>query len=143
MRGKEIIKMKIFIICSKAFYKDIPPIKEKLEEKGHEIFLPNSYGHEEAEQEAWNFGEKEHAEFKARMFKLSAEKIKNMDAVVTLNFDKHGQKNYIGGATFLELYEAFMADKKIYLYNDIPKGMLYDEISGFSPIVLHGNLDLI
>ena len=23
---------KIFIICSKAFYKDIPPIKEKLEE---------------------------------------------------------------------------------------------------------------
>ena len=25
---------KIFIICSKAFYKDILPIKEKLEENG-------------------------------------------------------------------------------------------------------------
>lgn len=135
--------MKIFIICSKAFYKDIPPIKERLEAKGHEIFLPNSYGHEEAEQEAWNLGEKEHAEFKARMFKMSAEKIKSMDAVVTLNFDKNGKKNYIGGATFIELYEAFMADKKIYLYNDIPEGMLYDEISGFSPVILHGNLDLI
>ena len=127
--------MKILTICSKAFYKDIPPIKEKLEAKGHEIFLPNSYGHEQAEQEAWNLGEKEHAEFKARMFKRSKD--------VTLNFDKNGKKNYIGGATFLELYEAFMADKKIYLYNDIPEGMLYDEISGFSPVILHGNLDLI
>ena len=66
-----------------------------------------------------------------------------MDAVVTLNFDKNGKKNYIGGATFLELYEAFMANKKIYLYNNIPEGMLYDEISGFSPVILHGNIDLI
>ena len=138
-----MIKMKIFIICSKAFYGNIPPIKEKLEPKGHEIFLPNSYDNPAAEKEAWNLGEKEHAEFKARMFKMSAEKIKSMDAVVTLNFDKNGKKNYIGGATFIELYEAFMADKKIYLYNDIPEGMLYDEISGFSPVVLHGNLDLI
>lgn len=141
--GKEIIKMKIFIICSKAFYKDIPPIKEKLEAKGHEIFLPNSYDNPAAEQESWNLGEKEHAEFKAKMFRMSAEKIKSMDAVVTLNFDKNGKKNYIGGATFIELYEAFMADKKIYLYNDIPEGMLYDEISGFSPVILHGNLDLV
>ncbi len=135
--------MKIFIICSKAFYKDIPPIKEILEAKGHEIFLPNSYENPSAEKESWNLGEEEHAKFKAKMFKISAEKIKNMDAVLTLNFDKHGQKNYIGGATFLELYEAFMAEKKIYLYNDIPEGMLYDEISGFSPIVIHGNLDLV
>ena len=135
--------MKILIICSKAFYKDIPPIKERLEAKGHEIFLPNSYDNPVAEQESWRLGEKEHAEFKARMFKMSEERIATMDAVLTLNFDKHGQKNYIGGATFLELYEAFMADKKIYLYNDIPEGMLYDEISGFSPVILHGNLDLI
>ena len=135
--------MKIFIICSKAFYKDIPPIKERLEAKGHEIFLPNSYGHEEAEQEAWNLGEKEHAEFKARMFKMSEERIAKMDAVLTLNFDKNGKQNYIGGATFIEIYEAFMKNKKIYLYNDIPKGMLYDEIAGFSPTVINGNLNLV
>ena len=66
-----------------------------------------------------------------------------MDAVLVLNYDKNGNKNYIGGATFLEMYEAFMNDKKIYLYNDIPEGMLYDEIEGFSPVILNGNLDLI
>jgi len=36
-----------------------------------------------------------------------------------------------------------MKGKKIFLYNDIPDGMLYDEISGFSPIVINGNLDLV
>jgi len=34
-------------------------------------------------------------------------------------------------------------NKKIYLYNEIPEGMLYDEISGFSPIVINGDLDLV
>lgn len=135
--------MKIFIICSKAFYKNIPPIKEKLEEMGHEITLPNSYYTPEAEAESWSLGEKEHAEFKARMFCKSKETIEKMDAVLTLNFEKHGQKNYIGGATFLELYEAFMANKKIYLYNDIPEGMLYDEIQGFGPTIIQGNLEMV
>ena len=135
--------MKIFIICSKAFYKDIPPIQKKLEEMGHEIFLPNSYYFPEAEQESWEESREAHGAFKARMFRQSAETISRMDAVLALNFEKNGIKNYIGGATFLELYDAFMGGKKIYLYHDIPEGMLYDEISGFMPTVIHGNLDLV
>lgn len=135
--------MKIFIICSKVFYKDIEPIKQKLEEMGHVVELPNSYYEPDAEKKSWDLGQKEHAKFKSRMFKLSEEKIETIDAVLTLNFDKNGNKNYIGGATFIEIYEAFMKNKKIYLYNDIPEGILYDEISGFSPIVINGNLDMI
>ena len=72
---------------------------------------------------------------------MSKERIQTIDAVLTLNYDKNGQKNYIGGATFLELYEAFMANKKIFLYHEIPEGMLYDEINGFSPIIINENLD--
>ena len=135
--------MKILIICSKAFYGRIEPIKKKLEEMGHIIDLPNSYDNPGAEKEAWDLGNEAHFEFKKRMFKMSAERIATMDAVLTLNFDKNGKKNYIGGATFLELYEAFMKGKKIYMYNPIPEGMLYDEIAGFSPIVINGDLDLV
>lgn len=135
--------MKILIICSKAFYNRIPEIKEKLENNGHEIFLPNSYNNPSAEKEAWNLGEEEHKNFKNRMFKKSKETIKKMDAVLTLNFEKNGIPNYIGGATFIELYDAFRYDKKIYLYNPIPEGMLYDEIHGFGPIILNGDLSLI
>ncbi len=49
----------------------------------------------------------------------------------------------VGGSTFLELYEAFMKGKEIYLWNEIPEGILFDEISGFSPKIINGNLDLV
>jgi len=135
--------MRLLIICSKAFYKDIEPIKGKLEQIGHTVELPNSYYEPDVEKKSWELGDKAHSEFKARMFKMSKERIATMDAVLTLNFDKNGKKNYIGGATFLELYEAFMQNKKIFLYNDIPEGMLFDEISGFSPIVINGDLEKV
>lgn len=135
--------MKILIICSKAFYDRIPPIQAKLEEMGHIVELPNSYYDIDAEKKAWAGGTEAHSEFKSRMFRMSAERIAEMDAVLTLNFEKNGKPNYIGGSTFLEIYEAFMKNKKIYLYNDIPEGMLYDEISGFSPILIKQNLDLV
>ena len=81
------------------------------------------------------------------MYKQSEETIKKMDAVLVLNFDKEKNntiyKNYIGGATFLEMYDAFRLGKKIYLYNDVPEGMLFDEIEGFNPIIINGNIDLI
>ena len=66
-----------------------------------------------------------------------------MDAVLTLNFDKNGKKNYIGGSTFLELYEAFMEGKDIYLWNEVPEGILFDEINGFAPKVKNGKLELV
>lgn len=37
---------------------------------------------------------------------------------------KNGQPNYIGGATFLEMYKAWEMDKKIYLFNPIPESLL-------------------
>ena len=132
--------MKIFLICSKAFYSKIPPIQAALEKVWHEVTLPHEYDNPGSEEEIRKEGKEAHAAFKNRLFKASREFISRMDAVLTLNFDKNGQKNYIGGCTFLELYEAFMQGKKIYLYNEIPEGMLFDEISGFSPIILNGDL---
>ena len=130
--------MKILIICSKAFYDRIADIKQGLEHAGHEIYLPNCYDNPGVE--AALRGTAEHSKFKAEMFKKSEDTISKMDAVLVLNFDKNGQKNYIGGATFLEMYDAFRLGKKIFMYNDIPEGMLSDEIIGFAPIVINGNL---
>lgn len=135
--------MKIFIICSKAFYDKIKPIKDYLENKGWEVFVPHTYLNPGKESETWNNQGESHAEFKARMFRLSEERIKSMDAVLVLNFEKHGIKNYIGGSTFLEMYEAFRNNKKIYMYNGIPEGLLFDEIDGFSPIIINGDLGKI
>ena len=139
--------MKILIICSKRFYGNIPNIKNDLEQKNIQVFLPNCYDDPKTEEKMWNLGREKHQEFKAQMYKQSEKTIKNMDAVLVLNFDKIAdetiEKNYIGGATFLEIYDAFKLNKKIYLYNDIPEGMLYDEIQGFAPIIINGDLSKI
>lgn len=139
--------MKILVICSKKFYSKIEEVKNNLEKRNIEVFLPNCYDDPSAEQKAWDLGVEEHQKFKAKMYKQSEDTIKKMNAVLVLNLDKEKDgkilKNYIGGATFLEMYDAFRLGKKIYLYNDIPDGMLYDEIEGFGPIIINGDLDQI
>lgn len=132
--------MKIFLICSKQFYARIPEIRAELESVGHIITLPNSYDEPLAEDRYKNLGTEEHARWKGEMLKHSTEVIDKNDAVLVLNFEKNLVPNYIGGATFLEMYDAFRLNKKIFLYNDIPEGILRDEIVGFAPIIIHGNL---
>lgn len=135
--------MKILIICSKKFYLNIPEIKNSLESMGHNILLPNCYLDPGTEDRVRDLGIKEHSDFKRRMFNQSENIISNVDSVLVLNFNKNGVENYIGGATFLEMYDAFRVNKKIYLYNDIPEGILKDEIIGFSPILIKGDLTKI
>lgn len=133
--------MKLLIICSKSFYSKIPQIKQKVEQKNIEVFLPNCY--DAPQTEAKYRGTDKHSSWKASMIKRSEQVISNMDAVLVLNFDKNGVSNYIGGATFLEMYNAFKLGKKIYMYNQIQEGILKDEIIGFSPVILNGDLDKI
>lgn len=133
--------MKILLVCSKTFYNKLNHFKKELENLGHEVFMPNCY--DAPETEAKYRGTSEHATWKARMIKHSEEVIDKMDAILVLNYDKNGQKNYIGGATFLEIYDAFRMCKKIFFVNDLPDGMLKDELIAFCPIVINGNLDNI
>ncbi len=135
--------MKIFLICSKRFYPRVPEILKGLEAREHTVTLPNSYDDPSVEARYRDIGIEEHAKWKAGMLKRSTDIIANNDAVLVLNFEKDGMENYIGGATFIEMYDAFRAGKKVFLHNEIPDGMLRDEIISFSPVVLNGNLDLI
>ena len=139
--------MKIFISCSTSFYDKIPAIKEALENRGYSVVLPCSFDNPNAEEEAWEQGHEAHTKVVREFFRQSMEKIASADVLLCLNLDKekNGEtyKNYVGGAVFLELYEAFKNEKRIFLYNDIPQGILYDEISSFDVTIIHGNLDLI
>ena len=135
--------MNILIICSKSFYKNIPEIKDALVGKGHNVSLPNCYDKPETEEQFKLKGEIEHSKFKAKMFRQSDEVISKVDAVLVLNYEKNGIPNYIGGATFLEMYDAFRHNKKIFMLNGLPEGVLQDEITGFNPIILNGDLSNI
>jgi predicted RNA-binding protein with PUA domain len=65
------------------------------------------------------------------------------DAILVLNFDKNGVKNYIGGNTLMEIGFAHVHDKKIFLLNPIPDMPYKDEIEATDPVVLSGDLSKI
>ena len=135
--------MKIFICCSKHFYVNISGIKEKLEKEGNEIILNNSYEEPFMEERIKSMSKEKHIEWKGEMIKGQKEKVSRSDAIFVLNYDKNGIKNYIGGATFLEMYQAWEIGKKIYLLNEIPEGILRDEICAFNPKIVNSRLEEI
>ena len=135
--------MRIFIACSKHFYDRIVSIKEFLESVGHEVNLPNSFNEPFAEERFKAMSREEYVEWKASMMRKDRENIEPNDAVLVLNFEKRGIFNYIGGATFLEVYKAFELNKKIFFYNDLPRCSFTDELVGINPIVIKGDLNKI
>lgn len=139
--------MKIMLICSTSCYDKVAGVKEELESMGHSVIVPNSYDAPVTNDDNKEMSEEEYLEFFKTMFYMSRDKIKDVDAVVVLNYDKvkNGMtlSNYIGASTFLEMYEAFMQGKKIYIFNDYPNNMLLDEIKGFNPTIINGDLNKI
>ena len=135
--------MKIMILCSKHFYSQIPPIAEFLEGKGHQLKMPNSFEDPFKEEKVKSLSKEEHIKWKGEMMRRDEENIKPQDAVLVLNFEKKGIPKYIGGATFLEVYMAWRLNKKIFFYNPLPNCSFTDELKGFNPVILNGDLRLI
>lgn len=69
--------------------------------------------------------------------------IKESDAILVLNVDKNGIKNYIGGNTLMEMGFAYILGKKIFLYNQVPEMSYADEIKAVQPILIDGDLSKI
>lgn len=135
--------MKIFIWCSRHLDDKVEPIKKELEEKGHSITFPNSYDNPLKEEEMKKISQEEHSKWKGSMIKLQDEKIQANDAILVLNFEKKGVANYIGGATFLEIYKAWDRGKKVFLLNPIPDNIFKDELIGINPTIIYGDLEKV
>lgn len=135
--------MKILIVCSKAFYSKVEEVKTSLQNNWHEVFLPTFFDKPELEEILKKKSIEELAKFKIEAFKKSENTIKNMDAILVINLEKNWIQNYIWWSTFLEIYDAFRMNKKIFLYNPIPEWMLKDELIWFEPIIIDGQINLI
>jgi hypothetical protein len=135
--------MKIYLTASKNSFDKVASVKSALEELGHIITPPNGFATPELESTTRNLSPEEYSNWKAEMIREDGRIVESNDAVLVLNFEKHGQQNYVGGATFLEMFKAFDSGKKLYLYNPIPGGMLSDEIIGLQALVIDGDLERI
>ena len=133
---------KIMIASSTAFYNEIDKISNFLKENNYEIIYPNGYNED---YEEYDDITKQYKLF----YTISKEKISKADELLVLNFTKTKNNktlnNYIGPSTFLEMYEAFMNNKKIYLYTNLPDEdhILYDDIKAMNPICLNKNIEEI
>lgn len=133
--------MKIMIVCSYAFYDKIEPIETELKKMGYQTILPNGYkdiGFIVKHREDDDF-----ADWIASLRRKSEQIIKDIDALLVLNYTKKEVDYYIGGSTFLEIYDAFRMGKKIFIINPIPEGILTDEVIGMKPVILNGDLSII
>lgn len=140
--------MKITICGSVTFRKEMVDAKNKLNEMGHEGII-----HQVMEDlalgrnpELMKRVDEEHAKVKREcgFIKWYHDSITNSDAILVLNYDKNGIKNYIGGNTLMEIGFAHVNGKKIFLLNPPPEEVSYaEEINAMVDSVLDGDLNKI
>ena len=70
-------------------------------------------------------------------------KIDQSDAILVVNFEKKGIKNYIGGSCLIEMGKAFDKNIPIFILNDIPEISYREEIKAMKTIVIHSELNKI
>ena len=141
--------MKIAICGSMAFAQEMLDVKVSLERNSHKVILPEGteeYAKGKLKKIASKRGSLEGAKRKINnnLIKKHYYKIQESDAILVINKEKNGIKNYIGGNSFLEMGFAYILNKKIYVLNQLPKNLLfYQELVAMKPIVLNGHLDAI
>ena len=141
--------MKLVICGSSTFKESMIEYQKLLANLGHEgVVHPDYLAFIRGEkQEIWSKisgGEHHEAKKSQGYIKWYYNAIVSSDAILVLNFDKRGIKNYIGGNTLMEIAFAHVHDKKVFLLNDIPEEVSYfDEIKAMTDIILNNDLNKI
>lgn len=122
--------MKNIVLCGSMKVKeDILKIKEKLEDKGYHVLLPEECL-------------KDIPKKIASRTHFSRIENKNNQIVLIVNTTKNGIENYIGPNSFAEIAFAFYFNKNIFLLNDYYEPYL-DELTAWNVTPLKGNLNNI
>jgi hypothetical protein len=136
--------MRIGIISSMQFTDKMVETRDKLRSLGHDAFITELHktmvGKTSEEIEKIKIYQKNNQDAIREFWRL----MQNADAVLVLNLDKNGIKNYVGGNTLMEIGFAHVLNQKIFLMNPIPE-MPYckTEIEAVKPIIINGDLTKI
>ncbi len=136
--------MKIGVIGSMHFTEKMLDVRDQLRAMGHDAFattLAEPYVGLDDEQ-------KQHRKIEDQMHRDAIREfwglMQDADAVLCMNLERNGIKNYIGGNTFLELGFAHVLGQKIYLWNPIPDiALIRPEIEAMRPTVIFEDIQKI
>lgn len=128
------------VLCgSMNFYDKMMCIQSEMEKSGVLTIVPTS-----EDSELHSLPEAELRRFKRQVSNSYLRKIRDKKtlAILVVNEDKHGQQNYIGANTLVEIGMAFTWGKKIFLLNDIYEP-LKDELLAWDCESIQGDLSKI
>ena len=136
--------MKIGVIGSMQYVEKMIEVQDKLIQLGHDAFLTDLHkslvGKTDEEKEKIKLYQKNDMDAIRAFWKA----MQGSDAVLVLNYDKNGIKNYIGGNTLMEIGFAHVLNQKIFLMNPIPEIPYYkSEIEAVKPIIINEDFSLI
>jgi len=142
--------MKVYVLGSNSFVNEMVKTKDELRALGLDGWIHQDYqdhvdGVVKAIPETHGLNG-ESADFKRAHDYINQhyKHILESDAIIIVNLEKKGIKNYIGGNCLMEIGMAYVNKKKVFLSNDMPTDLPYlDEIKAMDPICLHGNLSNI
>ena len=127
-----------------AFAKEMLNTKNHLEKMGHICFIPESTNnYAEGTMEKVSGYESAQRKITNNFIRKHYDLITNSDAILVLNHDKKGVKNYIGGNALIEMGFAHVHNKKVFLLNPVPELSYSDEISVMTDVILNGDLNKV
>jgi len=141
---RDIMLMKIGIIGSMQFTEKMLEARDQLNKLGHEAFVTDLHkslvGKSDEEKEKIKLHQKYNMDAIREFWRA----MQGAAAVLVLNYDKNGVKNYIGANTFLEIGFAHVLNQKIFILNSLPEFEFYrTEIEAMRPVVINGDLSKI
>lgn len=127
--------MKITLCGSMSAKELMTSVKKQLGKRGYTVDNPDF-----AEESLHVSYEKDVAK-KRGFIDQHFSKIDTSDAILVVNTEKNGIKDYIGGNTLMEMTYAYAHGLEVFVLGDLPEVTFTDEIRGMQPIVLGGDLD--
>lgn len=110
-------------------------LASELDHFGYAVYLPN-----DEKTDYQSLDESEQVELKQRFIDEHFTKIRDCDAVLIANYEKHGIPGYVGANTLMELAYAYALNKQInVLYPPGEQGCRL-EVLALDPLILNGNI---
>lgn len=141
--------MKIYVLGSSAFMHEMVKTKDDLIALGYDGWIHphyEAYVKGERDEDLKRFDNGQHAALKREnnYLRQHHQNISESDAILIVNGQKRGVRNYIGGNVLIEMGQAYVMEKKIFFLYGMPEGLPYmDEIESMDPICLSGDLKKI
>jgi hypothetical protein len=141
--------MKIYVLGSSYFKEEMVKSSEDLRKLGYDGWIHPDYeafvrGEKQDIVKRWLSGEHAAVKRENNYLQEHYDGIMKSDAILIVNAEKKGIKNYIGGNVLIEMGQAFVNKKKIFFLYGMPDQSAYlDEIQCMDPICLYGDLNNI